>query len=726
MIDQTVEQLITDTLEKNYMPYAMSVIISRAIPEIDGFKPSHRKLLYTMYKMGLLTGSRTKSSNVVGQTMKLNPHGDGAIYETLVRLTRGNAALLHPLIDSKGNFGKEYSRDMSYAAPRYTEVKLDEFCNEFFKDIDKDNVEFVDNYDGSMKEPLLLPVTFPSILVNANTGIAVGMASSICSFNLREICETTIAYLKNPSCDIQETLIAPDFPGGGSIIYKKSDFKSIFETGRGSFKIRAKYRFDKKINCIEIYEIPYTTTSEAIIEKVVDLIKQGKLKEVVDIRDETDLNGLKITLDLRRGIEPDKLMTRLFKQTSLEDSFGCNFNILVKSSPKVMGIREILYEWSLFRIDCIKRRIRFDIDKKGKQLHLLYGLRKILLDIDKAIAIVRHTEEDSLVVPNLMDGFGIDEIQAEFVAEIKLRNLNKEYILKRINEIDSLEKELSALRLTLDDDKEIKKIIIAELNAVMKKYGKDRTTDMIEDNNVDVYVESEFIEDYNLKLFLTEHNYLKKISLVSLRSAAEQKLKDDDKLVVEFETSNKNDLLCFSNKAVVYKLKIHEIADCKASALGEYLPNLLELSSDENIVYIVPTESYSGYMLFAFENGKVAKVSMKSYETKTNRKKLINAYSSSSALCGCLFIEDDIDIALKSSNERVLVVNTADINAKSTRDTIGVQVMTCRKNTTIKSMGLAENCDLADPSKYKTKNIPAAGFYLKDEDRPKQISLFEE
>jgi len=713
-----IEQPITDTLEKNYMPYAMSVIVSRAIPEIDGFKPSHRKLLYTMYKMGLLTGNRTKSANVVGQTMKLNPHGDMAIYETLVRLTRGNDALLHPFVDSKGNFGKQYSRDMAFAAPRYTEVKLDKICHEIFKDIDKNTVDFVDNYDGTMKEPALLPTTFPNILVNPNQGIAVGMASSICSFNLEEVCETTIAFLKDENVDVVSTLKAPDFSTGGQLIYNEKSIREIYATGRGSVKLRAKYRYDPKNNCIEIYEIPYSTTIEAIIDKIVELVKQNRIREISDIRDETDLSGLKIVLDLKKNTDPDKLMNKLFKLTPLQDSFACNFNVLINGKPMVLGVKGILREWTLFRINCIKRQIAFDIEKKSDKLHLLKGLKKILLDIDKAIKIIRETEQEAEVVPNLMKGFDIDQVQAEFIAEIKLRNLNKEYILKRTDEIDSLEKEIEDLQKTFKDESRIKKIIIKELKEVAQKYGKPRRTEIImEETIVDDTAEENFIEDYNLKIFLTKQNYLKKISLVSLRGSSEQKLKEEDTIIQEIEASNKFDLLLFSNKYTVYKLKIHEINDCKASSLGEYLPNLLEMEPDEKIIYIVATDNYSGYMLFGFENGKVAKIDFSSYATKTNRKKLTNAYSNLSRLVYIKWIKEDVDLVAFSSINKVLVFNTAGINPKTTRDSQGVQVLKAKKGSTMVQIKGMDEVRFVDVDYYRTKNIPATGCYLKPEDR---------
>ena len=712
-----IEQPITDTLEKNYMPYAMSVIVSRAIPEIDGFKPSHRKLLYTMYKMGLLTGNRTKSANVVGQTMKLNPHGDMAIYETLVRLTRGNDALLHPFVDSKGNFGKQYSRDMAFAAPRYTEVKLDKICHEIFKDIDKNTVDFVDNYDGTMKEPALLPTTFPNILVNPNQGIAVGMASSICSFNLEEVCETTIAFLKDENVDVVSTLKAPDFSTGGQLIYNEKSIREIYATGRGSVKLRAKYRYDPKNNCIEIYEIPYSTTIEAIIDKIVELVKQNRIREISDIRDETDLSGLKIVLDLKKNTDPDKLMNKLFKLTPLQDSFACNFNVLINGKPMVLGVKGILREWTLFRINCIKRQIAFDIEKKSDKLHLLKGLKKILLDIDKAIKIIRETEQESEVVPNLMKGFDIDQVQAEFIAEIKLRNLNKEYILKRTDEIDSLEKEIEDLQKTVKDESRIKRIIMKELKEVAKKYGRPRRTEIIGEEAIEEVTEENFIEDYNLKIFLTKQNYLKKISLVSLRGSSEQKLKEEDIIIQEIEASNKSDLLLFSNKYTVYKLKIHEINDCKASSLGEYLPNLLEMEPDEKIIYIVATDDYSGYMLFGFENGKVAKIDFNSYATKTNRKKLTNAYSDLSKLVYIKWIKEDVDLVAFSSINKVLVFNTAGINPKTTRDSQGVQVLKAKKGSTMVQIKEMDEVRFSDVDYYRTKNIPATGCYLKPEDR---------
>ncbi len=711
-----VEQKIVETLEKNYMPYAMSVIVSRAIPEIDGLKPSHRKLLYTMYKMGLLTGEKTKSANVVGQTMKLNPHGDMAIYETLVRLTRGNNALLHPYVDSKGNFGKQYSRDMKYAAPRYTEVKLDKICEELFRDIDKNTVEFVDNYDGTLKEPVLLPCTFPSILVNANQGIAVGMASNICSFNLVEVCKTTIEYIKNEDADILEHLKAPDFPTGGQLIFNEKDMREIYETGRGSFKVRAKYRYDRKNSCIEIFEIPYTTSSEAIIDAIVELVKSNKIKDIVDVRDETDLNGLKIALDIKKSTDPDALMNKLYKLTPLQDTFSCNFNILVNGRPRVMGIKNILSEWIAFRVDCIKRQTLFDIDKKSDKLHLLLGLKKILLDIDKAVSIIRNTEEEALVVPNLMKGFDIDQVQAEFIAEIKLRNLNKEYIINRISEIENLQKEIAELKDLHGSEKKIKKVIIKQLEDVAKKFGQPRRTEIIHEEHVEEITSDHLIEDYNLKLFLTKHNYLKKIPLTSLRNSPEHKLKDDDFIMQEIETHNKADLLLFSNKQTVYKLKIFEIEDCKASSLGEYLANLLELENGEEIIYMAATDDYKGYMIFAYENGKVAKIDMGSYATKTNRRKLSNAYCGLSPVVYMDYIIEDVELVAFSSLNKVLIFNTDRINSKSTRDSQGIQVLKAKKGSTMTRIKRIDEVSFKDPDYYRTKNIPAIGCYLKDED----------
>lgn len=712
-----VEQDIVSTLEKNYMPYAMSVIVSRAIPEIDGFKPSHRKLLYTMYKMGLLTGSKTKSSNIVGQTMKLNPHGDMPIYETMVRLTRGNNALLHPFVDSKGNFGKQYSRDMKFAAPRYTEAKLDKLCEEIFKDIDKNTVEFMDNYDGTMKEPVLLPTTYPNILVNANQGIAVGMASNICSFNLQEICEATSALINDAETVLEDYLKAPDFSSGGQLIYSEKEIRDIYANGRGGFKVRAKYKYDKGNNCIEIHEIPYTTTVEAIMDQIIDLVKGGKIKEITDVRDETDLSGLKLTLDIRKNTDPDALMNKLYKFTPLQDSFNCNFNILINGRPRVMGVRTILNEWLAFRVDCIKRQTLFDIEKKSDKLHLLMGLKKILMDIDKAIAIIRGTEQETLVIPNLMSGFQIDQIQAEYVAEIKLRNLNKEYILNRVSEADQLVKEIAELKDIYGNEGKVKKIIQKQLRDITKKFGQPRRTEIIHEEHVEEITTEHLIEDYNLKIFLTEHNYLKKIALVSLRANPEHKLKDDDNIVQEIDTHNKADLLLFSNKFNVYKTKIYDIPDCKASSLGEYLTNLLGLENDEKIIYVTATDNYEGYMLFFYENGKGAKIEMSSYATKTNRKKLANAYYGGAPLIRMLFITEDIELAATSSIKKVLVFNTENINPKSTRDSQGVQVLTSKKGSTLVYIKTLEEMQLSDVDYYRTKNIPAIGCYIKEEDK---------
>ena len=711
------EQQITDTLEKNYMPYAMSVIISRAIPEIDGFKPSHRKLLYTMYKMGLLSGNRTKSANVVGQTMRLNPHGDQAIYETMVRLTEGNGSLLLPLVDSKGNFGRQYSRDMAYAASRYTEVRLAKVCSEIFRDMDKNTIDFVDNYDGTMKEPVLLPTTFPNVLANPNQGIAVGMASNICCFNLRELCEATIQVMKDPEADLLDVMPAPDFPFGGSIIYNRDEMREIYKTGRGSFKMRAKYEYDKKQNCIDIKEIPYTTTVEAIVEKIVDLVKNGKVKEISDIRDETDKKGLKLTIDLKRGTDPDKLMTKLYRMTPLQDSFGCNFNILVEGSPMVLGVNDILCEWLRFRRSCVLRGIAYDIEKKSEKLHLLEGLELILLDIDKAIKIVRETEEDAMVVPNLMAGFGIDEVQAEYVAEIKLRNLNKDYILKRTAEIEKLKEEIAELEATRNSKAKVNKVIEKQLKEAAKKYGFDRKTQLLTEVDIDEPEIEDTVEDYAIKLFRTEQNYLKKISLVSLRTSGEQRLKDDDKIIQEEETSNRAEILFFASNGEVFKIKASDIPDSKASLLGEYIPNLVEMDSKADVVGMVLSGDYKGHLLFAFENGKCAKIPLASYETKSNRKKLTGAFSVKSPIVGMLYLKEDTDVVLVSSQDKALTVNTEKIPVKTTRSSQGVSVMTLRKNATLKQISLAETSGIANHTKYRSRNIPAAGSIIKDEDK---------
>lgn len=718
-------QIITETLESNYMPYAMSVIISRAIPEIDGFKPSHRKLLYTMYKMGLLTGNRTKSANVVGQTMKLNPHGDQAIYETMVRLTEGNGSLLAPLVDSKGNFGRQYSRDMAYAASRYTEVRLAKICSEIFRDMDKNTIDFVDNYDGTLKEPTLLPTTFPNILANPNQGIAVGMASNICSFNLRELCEATIAVMKDENADLSEIMPAPDFPGGGELLLDRKEMNEIYKTGRGSFKVRAKYKYDKKNNCIEISEIPYTASVEAIIEKIVELVKSGKIREVSDIRDETDLHGLKLTIDLKRGTDPEKLMAKLFKSTQLEDSFGCNFNILVEGSPMVLGVNDILCEWLRFRRSCVTRGMQYDIEKKSDKLNLLEGLEKILLDIDKAIRIVRETEEDAMVVPNLMEGFGISEVQAEFVAEIKLRNLNKEYILKKTAEIESLKAEIEELKATVSSKAKINKIIEKQLKEVSKKFGTDRKTSIISAEDAVIDIEpNELVPDFAVKLFRTREGYIKKISLVALRTSGEQKLKDDDVIIEEIETSNRAEVIFYGGGSA-YKIKVSDIPDGKASQLGEYIPNLVGMEEKSDIIGMVPAGDYSGNLLFVFENGKCAKVPLSAYATKSNRRRLTGAYNAKSAAITMFYLPEDTDIVMLSSAEKALCINTEKIPLKTTRTTQGIGVMTLRRNAVIKAAYRAENSGFADPKRYRPRNIPAAGSAVKDEDKGiEQLSLF--
>ncbi len=719
---EVVTQQITDTLETNFMPYAMSVIISRAIPEIDGFKPSHRKLLYTMYKMGLINGGRIKSANIVGRTMQLNPHGDAAIYETMVRLSKGNETLLHPYIDSKGNFGKAYSKNMVYAAARYTEAKLEGICSELFGDIDKNTVEFVDNYDSTMKEPTLLPVSFPSVLVNMNSGIAVGMASNICSFNLRELCATTIGLIKNPDFDIFETLKAPDFIGGGLIVYDRAALEEVYSTGRGSIKIRAKYSYDKSNNCIDITEIPATTTCEAIIEKIIEKVKAGSLKEISDIRDETDKSGLKITIDLKRGTDPDKLMKRLYKLTSLEDSFSANFNILVAGVPRVMGVAEILEEWIAFRTECVKRRVYFDLTKAKDKLHLLLGLKKILLDIDKAIKIVRETEEESEVVPNLMIGFGIDEIQAEYVAEIKLRHLNREYILKRLSDIDTLKESIEDMEDILNSKSRVKKIIVDELTKVSDKYGRDRRSEIIYDTDT----EEEFVEeipDYEANLFFTRDGYFKKITPLSLRMGGEQKLKEGDEMVCAINSKNSAELLFFTDKCQVYKAKASDFEDSKASVLGDFIPSKLEFEKDEKPIYMAVTSDYKGYMLFVFENGKVAKVTMSGYATKTNRKKLIKAYSDKAPIVAAMYIEEDTEVVISSTAGRHLLVNTGAISPKAAKDTAGVNVMTLKKYHKVQSVRLYKEGEFTKPHRYRTKTLPAAGATLSAEDTAEQLTL---
>ena len=719
-----VEQNITETLETNYMPYAMSVIVSRAIPEIDGFKPSHRKLLYTMYKMGLLTGARTKSANIVGQTMRLNPHGDAAIYDTMVRLSKGYGALLHPFVDSKGNFGKVYSRDMAWAASRYTEAKLAPICAELFRDIDSDTVDFVDNYDNSMKEPALLPTTFPNILVSANQGIAVGMASQLCGFNLGEVCDTTIAFLKNPEVRISETLLAPDFPTGGEVLYDPRAIEDIYNTGRGGVKVRARWRYDKKENLIEIYEIPYTTTTEAIMDKVAELIKAGKVKEISDMRDETDLSGLKLTIDLKRGADPDKLMQKLFKATTLQDTASCNFNVLIGGMPRVMGVRELLEEWCAWRTESVKRRVYFVLKKRQDKLHLLKGLKKILLDIDKAIEIIRETEKEADVVPNLMIGFGIDQIQAEYVAEIKLRNINREYILKRVEETASLESEIEDLEDTLARPSRIRKIIVSELEEVRKKYAEPRRTGILYDYAEDADAEEDAIEDYPVTLFLSQQGYFKKITPQSLRMSGEQKFKEDDALSVSVESSNAAELMFFTDRAQVYKTRASDFADGKASLLGDYLPSKLGMDEGESVMGMVLPGDYSGYMLFFFENGKAAKVELSTYKTMSNRRRLTGAYSDKSPLKALLHLREDREIAVYSTEPRVLIVNTALLGVKTTRTTQGVALLTLKKKYTLDAVRFPEETGITDLARYRGRSIPATGALLKTEDSDdKQLSL---
>ena len=716
-------QPITDTLTENYMPYAMSVIVSRALPEIDGFKPSHRKLLYTMYKMGLLTGTRTKSANIVGQTMKLNPHGDAAIYDTMVRLSRGYEALLHPFVDSKGNFGKAYSRDMQWAAPRYTEAKLAPICTELFAEIDKDTVDFVDNYDNTMKEPSLLPVRFPSILANPTTGIAVGMASSICPFNLRELCETTIALIKDPEADISETLKAPDFAGGGLLLYDRDVIDTIYKTGRGGFKVRAKYSYDKDNKCIDITEIPPTTTAEAIIDKVIEKFKSGSLREISDIRDETDKSGLKITIDLKKGADPDKLMQKLYKVTPLEDTFSCNFNVLIAGAPRVMGVGEILNEWIAFRTECVKRRVYFDLSKAKDKLHLLEGLQKILLDIDKAIKIIRSTEEESEVVPNLMIGFGIDEIQANYVAEIKLRHLNREYILKRTQDIEQLRADIEKMEDILAHKSKIKKILVNELTDVVNKYGQDRKTQIIFASEVAEEEVEEEISDFPVTLFFSKEGYFKKITPQALRMSGEQKLKEGDEMLLEVEATNNTDLLFFTDQCQVYKTKAADFDLGKASQLGDFVPNKLQMDSGENAIYMLTTLDYKGYVMFFFENGKVAKVDLASYQTKTNRKKLIKAYSDKSPIAAIRKVEEDCDLVIESTAGKLLLFNTGAIAPKTTKDTQGVAVMTLKKGHVVKLVRDYRKGEFAKPYRYKTKNLPASGATLSAEDAGEQLSL---
>ena len=724
---EVLEQPITETLETNYMPYAMSVIVSRAIPEIDGFKPSHRKLLYTMFKMGLLTGARTKSANIVGQTMRLNPHGDAAIYETMVRLSAGYEALLTPFVDSKGNFGKVYSRDMSYAASRYTEAKLSAICAEVFKDIDKNNVDFADNYDGSMQEPTLLPTAYPNVLVSANSGIAVGMASQICGFNLNEVCTTAINYLRDPEADIMATMPAPDFPTGGEIIYDRREMEEIYRTGRGSFKVRAKWRHIAKENIIEIYEIPYTTTSEAVIDKVAELIKTGKIREINDMRDETDLGGLRLAIDLKRGADPEKLMQKLFKMTTLQDSFPCNFNILVAGNPRVMGVREILDEWTAWRMECIRRRVYFDLNKKQEKLHLLKGLARILLDIDKAFEILRNTELEADVVPNLMMGFGIDKVQAEYVAEIKLRNINREYILKRTAETETLEDEIEELESILNNRRKIKNIIIKELEDINRKYPMPRRTDIVYAGEVEEYTEEQQIEDYPVTLFLSREGYFKKITSQSLRMSSEQKYKDGDGLKLSFDSSNRRELLILTDKQQIYKVKVADFDDCKASVLGVYLPTKLGMDEGESVITMIDPGDYRSNLLFVFENGKAARIEMSAYETKTNRRKLVNTYSDKSPLVSVIVLDAETDIVCYSSDDRVIVFNTLLLQPKSSRSTQGVGVMTLKARRTLVRAEKLEGTGIKNTARYRVRSLPAAGAVLKTDDREEQqMSLLDE
>ncbi len=713
---EVVEQNIDSTIRENYMPYAMSVILSRAIPEIDGFKPSHRKLLYTMYKMGLLNGARTKSANIVGATMKLNPHGDSAIYDTMVRLSRGYEALLHPYVDSKGNFGKFYSRDMAWAASRYTEAKLDKICNELFRDIDKDTVDFVDNYDNTMKEPSLLPVAFPSVLVNTNTGIAVGMASNICSFNLKEICETTAALIRDPNHDVMQTLPAPDFIGGCQIIYDENALRQVYETGKGGIKLRARYQYDKSANCIDVLSIPSTTTCEVIIEKIIDLVKAGKIKDIADVRDETGIDGLKITIDLKRGVDPDRLMAKLYRFTTLEDSFSCNFNVLIGGVPRVLGVKALLEEWIAFRIECVRRRTYFDRNKKAEKLHLLKGLEAILLDIDKAVKIVRETDEEAEVVPNLMIGFGIDEVQAEYVAEIKLRHLNREYILKRTAEIEALEKEIAELDEILKSKTRIKTIIVKELKEIVEKYGQPRKSIIIYEDIVSYTEEKDDVPDYPVNLFFTKEGYFKKITPQSLRMSSNHKLKDGDEIAQTCEFSNNGELLFFTDKCQVYKAKAADFTDTKASALGEYVPAKLGMDEGENAVYMVATKDYKGMLLFAFENGKLAKVPLEAYQTKTNRKKLTGAYSDKSPLAGMVFFTEDKEFLLKASSGRMLLIHSGAINLKTTRSTQGVAVMKLKKGHRLFEISEYVEGTFAKPQRYRTKTLPTLGAMPANED----------
>ena len=726
LVGSTTDQPISETLELNYMPYAMSVIVSRAIPEIDGFKPSHRKLLYTMYKMGLLTGGRTKSANIVGQTMRLNPHGDAAIYETMVRLAKGNETLLHPFVDSKGNFGKVYSRDMAYAAARYTEAKLDPFCNELFRDIDSDTVDMVDNYDATMKEPTLLPTTFPNVLVSANQGIAVGMASNICSFNLKEVCQTAIALIRDPEHDILSTLPGPDFSTGGQLLFDEAATREIYAMGRGSFKLRAKWRYVKDGNRIEIYQIPYTTATEVTMDKVAELIKAGKIREIADMRDETDLGGLKLTIDLKRGAEPEKLMQKLFRLTTLQDSFPCNFNVLIGGMPRVMGVGEILEEWTAWRTECIKRRLYFQIGRKEERLHLLKGLERILLDIDKAIRIIRETELESEVVPNLMIGFGIDQVQAEFVAEIKLRNINKEYILKQTKAIDELEKDIQALRDTLSSSRRLQNVIVRELEQVAEKYGQPRKTEIVYDSaDIQEEDEEEPVPDYPVTVFVSREGYLKKITAQSLRMSGEQKFKEGDSLSFSRETTNRAELLVFTDKFQCYKTRLSDFEDGKASLLGDYLPQKLGFDPEEKVVQVVMPGDHKGFVLFFFENGKAAKVPLSAYQTKTNRRKLTGAYSDKSPVRAILAMDADGQLAVYATDGRCLIFSTAQLLPKTTRSTQGVAVMSLKKKALVAAVVPVEDSGIADQSRYRTKTLPAAGALLKPEDSPEKQIAFE-
>ncbi len=720
---EVAEQHIVSSIQENFMPYAMSLILSRAIPEIDGFKPSHRKLLYMMYKMGLLNGARTKSANIVGATMKLNPHGDAAIYDTMVRMSKGYEALLHPYIDSKGNFGKFYSRDMAWAASRYTEAKLSKLCSELFKDIDKDTVDFVDNYDNTMKEPTLLPATYPSVLINSNTGIAVGMASNICSFNLKEVCETTAALIRDPEHDVMSTMPAPDFPGGEIIVYDDAVMKNVYENGRGSIKLRSKYVYDKKANCIDILSIPYSTNCESIIDKVIDLVKNGKAREISDIRDETGLDGLKITIDLKRGTDPDKLMRKLYKMTPLEDSYACNFNVLIGGTPMVLGVKDLLEEWIAFRIECVRRRTFFDLNKKKDKLHLLKGLEKILLDIDKAIKIVRETDEEAEVVPNLMIGFGIDEVQAEYVAEIKLRHLNREYILKRTKDIEELEKEISDLEAVLKSKARVKTIIVKELKEVADKYGQERKSEILYNDEVEEYEEIEEIPDYPVHLFFTKEGYFKKITPKSLRMSGDHKLKDGDEISESIEFSNNCDLLFFTNKCQCYKAKAYEFSDTKTSALGDYIPAKLGMDEGELAIKMVATKDYKGFLLFGFENGKIAKVPLESYATKTNRKKLTKAYSDKSPVSDIAFSKEDKEFVISASSGRMLLLHTGVLNLKTSRATQGVAVMRMKKGHRLFTIREYEEGRFSKPSRYRTKNLPALGALPSAEDTSEQLSF---